>query len=179
MDEVLGLEPDKKFYEKRVGKVQNLVSRWHLCIADVSVQGDVEKQIGTIINFDQLSILKDIRETLPKMLGYKAEMNICEASYYNDVSKCGVGWHGDINRKIVIGLRLGASMQICFNWFQRTSPVGKKFEAVLNHGDLYIMSEKTTGNDYRDAKKLTLRHSAGAQKHSKVPPVKIQKNKNE
>jgi len=38
----------------------------------------------------------------------------------------------------------------------------------LNHGDLYIMSEKTTGFDWKKRTLITLRHAAGCEKYIKV-----------
>ena len=66
----------------------------------------------------------------------------CEGNRYNDINKNGIGWHGDAERKKVIGLRLGKSQKLCFNWFKNSKSVGKKFEITLNSGDLYIMTEK-------------------------------------
>ena len=34
-------------------------------------------------------------------------------------------------------------------------------EITLNHGDIYIMSEKSVGNDWKRRKIPTLRHAAG------------------
>ena len=44
------------------------------------------------------------------MLGKKGENLICEGNRYFDIKKCGIGWHGDSERKKVIGLRLGEKM---------------------------------------------------------------------
>ena len=51
----------------------------------------------------------------------------CEGNRYNDISKNGIGWHGDAERKKVIALRLGESMPICFYWFKQSKPIGSKF----------------------------------------------------
>ena len=91
----------------------------------------------------------------------------CEGNRYNDINKNGIGWHGDAERKKVIGLRLGKSMKLCFNWFKNSKSVGKKFE-TLNSGDLYIMTEKTSGYDWKRRSIYTLRHSVGADKYTKL-----------
>ena len=36
---------------------------------------------------------------------------------------------------------------------------------MLNHGDFYVMSEKTVGFDWKRKSILTLRHAAGAKKY--------------
>ena len=74
---------------------------------------------------------------------------MAEANYYYDIKKCGIGFHGDSERKKVIGIRMGASLPLHFQWFQKSIPTGSRLELSLNHGDIYIMSEKTTGNDWK------------------------------
>jgi hypothetical protein len=56
--------------------------------------------------------LQYIREFLPVILGEKAEEMKCEGNYYYDTSKCGVGFHGDAERKRVVGMRLGESFPL-------------------------------------------------------------------
>jgi hypothetical protein len=43
---------------------------------------------------------------------------------YYDVSKCGIGFHGDAERIKVIAIRLGESMPLHYQWFQNSKPVG-------------------------------------------------------
>jgi len=88
----------------------------------------------------------------------------CEGNYYYDVNKCGIGFHGDAERKIVIALRLGANMNLCYHWYQNYQRIGNMFTTILKHGDMYVMSEKATGFDWKKKKILTLRHSAGSSK---------------
>jgi len=38
-------------------------------------------------------------------------------------------------------------------------------ELKLEHGDIYFMSEKATGFDWKNRKIVTLRHAAGASKY--------------
>jgi len=38
----------------------------------------------------------------------------------------------------------------------------------LNHGDMYVMSEKATGWDWKYRSRATLRHAAGADKYLKL-----------
>jgi hypothetical protein len=64
-------------------------------------------------------------------------------------------------------MRLGASLPLHYKWFLRSKPIGQRVEIMLNHGDLYIMSEKATGHDWKLRKTATLRHAAGSQKFLK------------
>jgi len=74
--------------------------------------------------------------------------------------------YGDSERKAVIAVRLGATLPICFQWYLNRNIVGKKGVYMIGHGDLYAMSEKATGCDWKTRKKFTLRHSAGCEKYT-------------
>ena len=80
---------------------------------------------------------------------------------YYDISKCGIGFHGDSERKKVIAGSLGASRPIHWQWYFNSKPIGKRIKFMLNDGDMYIMSEKTSGWDWKKRSILTLRHAAG------------------
>ena len=112
--------------------------------------------------------LTKIRRELPDFVGEKAKELACEGNYYYDVSKCGIGFHGDGERKRVVGLRLGASIPLHFQWFQKVCPIGQRFIVNLDHGDLYIMSEKAVGSDWLFRSKLTLRHAAGSKTYTTI-----------
>jgi hypothetical protein len=87
-----------------------------------------------------------------------------EGNYYYD-STCGIGYHGDTERKIVIAVRLGASIPLQFQWYRYNYSVGTPIRIDLAAGDIYFMSEKATGNDWKTRSMLTLRHAAGAAKY--------------
>ena len=91
-----------------------------------------------------------------------------EGNYYFDVTKCGIGFHGDSERKKVVGVRFGASMPLHYQWFQDGSPVGRRQIINLHCGDLYVMSEKATGHDWKRRSQLTLRHAAGCSKFTTI-----------
>lgn len=41
-------------------------------------------------------------------------------------------------------------------------PIGKRAEIILQHGDMYVMSEKAVGTDWQRPSKIELRHAAGS-----------------
>ena len=87
-----------------------------------------------------------------------------ELNHYYDSDRCGIGWHGDSERKIVAGARLGPGadgMHLKYQWFQQSRLVGAEGRIVLNAGDIYIASEKAVGTDWKARKVFTLRHAAG------------------
>ena len=91
-----------------------------------------------------------------------------EANYYYDISLCGIGFHGDGERRKVFAVRMGETMPLYFKWFQNSQPIGEPIELVLNDGDMYIMSEKAVGFDWLKKKIATLRHSTGCAKFTGV-----------
>jgi len=87
------------------GKVVNKHARHNLCFGDVDQISDYENGNGTIIAFEKLICLNHIRKHLHILLNDKAYNLNGEANYYYDLKKCGIGYHGDAERKIVVGMR--------------------------------------------------------------------------
>ncbi len=164
--ETKNLDVDKKAFMK--GRVVNKLARWNLCYADFSQEPDYEQKKGTVINFKDVPVLNSIRSNLDKFFGKKAKNLFGELNHYYDVNKCGIGFHGDSERKIVIGLRVGASMKLKFQWYKGGNPEGNSMSMMLNDGDMYIMSSKAVGHDWKRRKIYTLRHAAGCEKYTKV-----------
>ena len=146
--------------DKNRKKVFNKQARYNLCFAEEGQTQDLLTGQQTVISYSDVRLLKYFRNNLPT----KLEKLPCEANYYYDVTKCGIGFHGDDGSKNVIGVRLGASVPLHFQWFTSNKPVGERAKVLLNHGDMYIMSEKATGFDWKSSSKVTLRHAAGAKK---------------
>jgi len=162
------LTKDKKYLDPRTRKVLNKNARWNNCIADIDQPADYESGRGTIINFNKLPILSRLRDRLNLYLGDKANRLIAETNYYYDPKKCGIGFHGDAERFLVVGVRLGETMPLKFQWFYDSRPVGDSMTVELEHGTVYAMAEKTTGNDWKKRKIYTLRHSAGCDKYTNL-----------
>ena len=59
-------------------------------------------------------------------------------------------------------------MKLHYQWFLNSKSVGRRAEFFLDDGDMYIMSEKATGFDWKKKKFLTIRHAAGAEKFLKT-----------
>ena len=96
-------------------------------------------------------------------------------SYQQYFDKTGI-WksldHGDKERRKVIALRLGESMPMSWQWYHRSEQVGEPFSFVFRSGDLYLMSERAVGNDWRKSSLYTMRHAAGAEKYRVIRPKK-------
>ena len=166
-DELTSFDWNRKYFDIRRQKVLNKHARANVCFGNEKQAPDYENKKGTIIAFDSVNLTNKIRENLKYYLGETAENLQCEGNYYFDKKKCGIGFHGDGERKKVIGARIG-EMNLKFNWFYKSKPIGRPIDIELQDGDLYIMSEKTTGNDWKKKNIVTLRHSAGCNKYTKL-----------
>lgn len=156
--EVLDFEWDKKCWMR--GRVVNKHARWNLCYSDEGQEPCYDEKKGRIIPFKDVPNLSKIREDLYGYVGEKGKNLYAEGNYYYDTKKTYIGFHGDSERRIVIALRLGTeSMPIHYQWFLRSSPIGKRIKIDLNPGDLYIMSEKAVGTDWKKKIIPTLRHA--------------------
>jgi len=157
------LDKDKKAF--MYGRVVNKKARHNLCFSDTAQVADFSTGQGTVVAFRDVPLLKYVMDSLPTILGDKGKNMVAEGNYYYDIHQTGIGWHGDTERVKVIGLRVGESLPLHFQWFQNSKPIGNTAKFVLNHGDIYLMSEKATGNDWKKKKIATLRHAAGAAKY--------------
>jgi hypothetical protein len=145
------------------GKVKNKIARHNLCFSEKSQKPNYECGKGTIVSYKDVPKLHELLLKLPVMFGDKAKNLVGEANHYYDIKKNGIGFHGDGERKKVIAIRLGASMPFHFQWFQNSKPIGTRVKLILNHGDMYIMSQKAVGFDWLKRKIPTLRHAAGSE----------------
>lgn len=164
--EMAGLEMDKK--AKMRGRVVNKHARHNLCFGPQQQEPDYENGKGRIISYGQVPILNKVRTNLNTVLGSKAEDLVVELNDYYDIGKCGIGFHGDSERRRVVGVRLGATTPLHYQWFYQRKPIGGRVVVTLNHGDMYMMSEKAVGTDWKRYTQITLRHAAGCPKYTTI-----------
>jgi hypothetical protein len=94
------------------------------------------------------------------------DINVVEGNRYYDLKKTGIGFHGDTERVMVICISVGCDdYPMCWQWFRDGMPVGECIDVKLNSGDVYIMSEKAVGTDWKKRTIPTVRHAAGAKKY--------------
>lgn len=161
------LNDQKEIVDKKAlmrGKVVNKLARWNLCYADEDQEPKYENGKGRVISFSSTLYIDKIRKKLRKYTGYSnlfAELN-----YYYNINKCGIGFHGDSERKLVIGIRVGASVKLHYQWYKSHERVGRRCKVKLNDGDVYIMSDKAVGYDWKRPSIYTLRHATGCKKYT-------------
>ena len=166
-EEMNSFEWDKKYWDTRRSKVLNKHARANVCFGENSIEPNYEEKQGRIVAYKDVKYLDVMRQNLCKMLGEKGKNLICEGNRYFDIKKCGIGWHGDSERKKVIGARLGEKMMFKIRWYFKCKAVSESVNIELEDSDMYIMSEKAVGYDWKRSSIYTLRHCAGCNKYTK------------
>ncbi|MBT6711613.1 MAG: hypothetical protein HOB22_07855 [Candidatus Marinimicrobia bacterium] len=133
---------------------------------------------GSIYDLKKMDLLNKGVEMLKKQIDEglieigsktKVEINVVEGNRYYNLKNTGIGFHGDTERVVVICISIGCdNYPMRWQWFKDGMPVGKHIGITLNCGDVYIMSEKAVGADWKKKSKYTLRHSAGAKKYTSL-----------
>lgn len=154
------------------GRVVNKHARHNICVTDAAQEPDYAAGQGRVVTFADYPSLAKVREWLPTVLGEKARNLFAEGNLYYDAT-CGIGFHGDTERRRVIGLRLTDmdapfDMPIHYQWFQEGKPFGARIVVPLQPGDVYVMSEKAAGSDWKRRKIPTLRHATGHAKYTTI-----------
>lgn len=146
------------------GRVVNKKARWNICFDSDGHPPDYENKLGTVISWSDAPITKTVYDILVSQLGSKVSNLKCEGNYYYNTEICGIGYHGDSERRKVMGMRLGEPLPLSFAWYQRSERLSEPQQFLLKPGTIYFMSEKATGTDWKKRSIPTLRHAAGCEK---------------
>ncbi len=159
------------------GKRMNKRARTNLCyVAGREQEPDVWKGKGRIVDLKKKTALNQAVDRLRSMIEEgllsfdsktKLEINVVEGNRYYNLKNTGIGFHGDTERVVVICISIGCdNYPMRWQWFKDGMPVGNPIDILLNCGDVYIMSEKAVGADWKLRSIYTLRHAAGAKKYT-------------
>jgi len=160
------LNADKKTF--MYGKVINKHAHHNLCFDEKDQESDHKNRMRRILSWDKVPLTKKIRDCLPDFFGKKAKDLTCGGNYYYDIKKYGVGFNRGSERKRVISIGLGADIHLHYQWFKKHIAIGERGIFSLQNGDIYAMSEKATGFDYKKNSIYTLRHVTGGKKFTTV-----------
>jgi len=158
-EELTALDWDSR--AKQRGRVVNKNARHNLLFAEKAQEPDYAAGKGRIVPYSEVPLLASVNEQLPEYFGAKAKGLVAEGNLYYNVRVCGIGPHGDSERKRVIAVRLGASMPLQYQWYYRGQPLQRRVRFTVHNGDMYVMSAKATGFDWKKKTIMTLRHAAG------------------
>jgi len=164
---------DSKFLNTRTNKVLNKHARHNLMFQHgVSQEANYEKGQGTIKDIDEMPILFRVDKKVKNIAGEKDDCElICEGNKYRTEAKrkCdqqGIGYHGDSERTRVFAISVGGyDYPIQWVLFKNNKPQMSPEKVLLNSGDMYIMSEKAIGQDWKKSSMWTWRHAAGHEKY--------------
>jgi len=159
------------------GKRMNKRARTNLCyVAGREQEPDVWKGKGRIVDLKKKTALHLAVDRLRGMIEAglieigsktKVEINVVEGNRYYNLKNTGIGFHGDTERVVVICISIGCdNYPMRWQWFKDGMPVGESIDITLNCGDVYIMSEKAVGADWKLRSIYTLRHAAGAKRYT-------------
>jgi hypothetical protein len=155
---------DTTFLNTRRNLVQNKHGRRNNCYADFHKHPDIPNGAPTVVDFASTPEMKKLRESLPAFFGAWAVLLVAETNFYTDVARreVGIGFHGDGERRVVVGVRLGeASTPLRFQWYHRFLPIAEEVAIELRDGDMYVLSDKAVGFDWKRSSIPTLRHGTG------------------
>jgi opacity protein-like surface antigen len=155
---------------KMYGKWLDKIARVNTCITDgfqIPSEG-VSSQVP-FSSMPECQAARGFVGCLTGIEGLYAEINYYpEKNGFASGKKCGegyIGFHGDAERLDVIGSNMGPSPRILvFRPYCNGQQNGPDTRIVLQPGDMYIMSEKATGFDWKNRKIQTYRHAAGSEK---------------
>uniref|UniRef100_A0A0G4ICV2 Alpha-ketoglutarate-dependent dioxygenase AlkB-like domain-containing protein n=1 Tax=Chromera velia CCMP2878 TaxID=1169474 RepID=A0A0G4ICV2_9ALVE len=182
-EEQFSLDPDKQYFDRRRGKVLNKHARYNLCFEPGDGRAaNFDARQGTVVGFNRVPHTHAVQKYIARLLAAAgvpehvvSEPTLrVETNVYMDPQKNGIGFHGDTERRVVVGVRLGLSpearMPIVFRWYNGGKAMGEFEDRVidLGPGDVYFMSEKAAGSDWMRKKIPTLRHAAGAPKYTQT-----------
>jgi len=162
LKELKGVKPDTKFYNSRRKIVQNKNARHNFNVADFDQEPQYEKGMGTVVDFKHLPQLSKVRKGLTNLGIPKCENLLAEANVYHS-DDSGIGFHGDSERRMVIGANMGEKRVIEWQSFLNTLPIGKRVTVTLRSGDMYFMDEDACGHHWSKSGYRTphYRHRAG------------------
>jgi hypothetical protein len=108
------------------------------------------KPLSQNISSKTFPLLREFRKKLPEFFGNKARSLKCKSIRHNK-------YHDD-EKSGGIGIHLGSDISLNFQWKHKKEYVSHRFECLLENGDIYIMSQKAIGTDWREQNIPTLRH---------------------
>ena len=168
--EVEGIQFDT--FTSARGKVLNAHTRHIAFLGEEARSPDASTGEHTVLGWSQIPATERARQELDELLGGLPYVRSGCALKYPDLQKCGIGWHGDGERRQTIVYRVGSSSStrpLCFQWYAQGETVGPVVRVHLEHGDYLVSSSKAVGKDWRLRKVPTLRHATGFLSHGAAP----------
>lgn len=160
------IEYDTKYWDTRRRKTLNKQARYNIVFGEHGQEHNEDYTHPTVQAYTGVPSLAEIRARLPEVLGPKAKDLNAEGNHYYKPA-CGIGFHGDVERKIVICLSLGSATTLRYHWRMPGSSEHtlSPMDIEVEHGDIYVMSERAVGGNWRKRSQVRVVHAAGAKKY--------------
>lgn len=127
---------------------------------------------ATINAFADLPMMQKMRKVLGSIVGVAKDLN-AEGNFYEVNTKSQIGYHGDTERTVVICVCLGLKGKLTYAWRAPNSSENLAERSfVLNSGDIYFMSEKAAGGDWKKRKLWRMVHKAESETNKKKRKLK-------
>lgn len=133
--------------------------RHHLRFGEVEYNSDE----GHVVALKSIPDIVRIRQTLNEMYSYRGVEFDVEGDRFYNPETCGREPWGDQDRRFVVGVQLGAMMKMAFTWYYHESPFSQPVVIELQHGDIFMLSDKAVGHDVNRKAIATLRRTCGCQ----------------
>ncbi len=170
-----GVAYDRKYWDPRLSPAReergsegalNKQARFNAVFGEAGRPHSPDYRLPTVTAFGAVPRLAALRAALPALLGPKAAGLNAEGNLYHR-RESGIGFHGDSERRVVICLSLGGEMTLRYCWRLPGSSAHPypPVDIRVGHGDVYVMSEKATGHDWRLRGSTRVVHAAGAPKY--------------
>lgn len=159
------------------GQVKNKNARHNNVIADHEQPPNIPAGKGTVVKFADYPAIAAMRDAAQEWMQQEMPL-VAEQNRYFDVKSCGIGFHGDAERDVVWGLRVGKAtvkMPLLFNAWHWHEAIGPMTTICLNPGDVYVMSHAAVGKKWKTPSLVTWRHAAGSAscKYSRMKKPKV------
>jgi hypothetical protein len=162
----------------RGGKVCDAHTRHLAYIGPQAQDADPETGQQPVRTWGQLPASAAVRDYVNEVLG-DTECQVGCALRYPNIFECGIGWHGDAERRKSIVVRVGnnsAKNPLFFMWFRHWDAISKPIPVHLEHGEVAVACEVAVGTDWKSSSIPTVRHATGFTRHP-VPPLEREKKK--
>lgn len=84
---------------------------------------ELQSAKGTVLKWSRIPVIEKFKKFIENNFGEPDQNLVAEGNSYVNLNKCGIGFHGDTERHVVIAIRFGKSFPTHYQWYYKTNPV--------------------------------------------------------
>ena len=115
-DTFIGLPKDSQYLD-RGGNVRNKHKRSNVNVGPHAESADIERGVGTTVAFSSAPEVSKLLRGLTQFGGGLDQIEVAEGNFYHTPVQCGIGLHGDSERKFAVGVSMGRTRYLEFQSF--------------------------------------------------------------